>query len=174
MKWLPVLIFFFFFTKAEAQNEFTATAFYKDFKKIVADGQKGFSDCKGSQRKTGFEDIVAEYRCKCLLSQADSGRILFPVSSNPYAVYYFHPDKVRLKIDQQGADLREAIMFAFEKPLYSRSETYLVNNRPFTNTLYFTDPNENKGSLAVFRQCIYYNNDGKYMMSIEIRGKAKD
>ena len=167
-----LFLFQIFLTMAvNAQSEFAATAFYKEFKKIYSDGQEGFSTCKGSQRKTGFEEIAIEYRCKCQLPQADSGSIVFPKSANPYAIFYFQPDKSRLKIDQQGVGLREAVMYAYEKPLYSRTETFLVNNHPFTNTLYFINDEETKSANAVFRQCIYYV-DGKYIMSFEIRGKG--
>ena len=161
---------FFLFASANAQNEFAATGFYKEFKKIYADAQDGFKDCKASQRKTGFEAIATEYRSKCNLPIADSGKIVFPLAANPYAIYYFQPDKSRLKVDQQGVYLREALVYAFEKPLYSRTETFLVNEKPFTNTYYFTEPEESKGSAALFRQCIYYQ-DGKYMMSFEFKGK---
>ena len=54
-----ILFLLFVLTKANAQNEFAATAFYKDFKRIVADGQPGFTACKGAKRKTDFEELVS-------------------------------------------------------------------------------------------------------------------
>lgn len=170
MKRMLILISLLFATAVSAQNEFAATSFYNEFKKIFTDGQAGFNACKGSQRKTGFEEIATEFHCKCHLTLSDSGKIIFPKTANPYAIYYFQPDKLRLKIDQQGVNLRDAVIHAYDKPLFSRSETFLVNERPFTNTYFFTDANETRGTAAVFRQCIYYA-DGKYLMSFEIRGK---
>jgi len=167
---MPVLFLFFILTKAHAQNEFAATAFYNDFKRICADAQAGFIACKGVKRESDFEELSFEYRVKWLLPLADSGKLVEPHSGNPYVIYFFEPDKFRLKVDQRGVNLREAVVTAFDTPLYSRTETTLVNNYPFTNTLYFTTPDENRSALAVFRQCIYFSN-GKYFLSFEIRGK---
>jgi len=131
-----ILFLIFVLTKANAQNEFAATAFYKDFKRIYADGQTGFTACKGAKRKTEFDELIAEYRAKIMLPLADSGKVVVPVSGNPYVIYYFEPDKVRLKIDQLGVNLRDAVVTSFDKPLYTRAETTIMNNYPFTNTLY--------------------------------------
>ena len=165
-----ILFLLFVFTQANAQNEFAATAFYNEFKKIYIDGQRGFAACKGVKRNAEFEELATEYRAIMMLPLADSGKVVFPISGNPYVIYYFEPDKVRLIVDQRGANLRDAIALAFNKPLYSRTTTTIVDNRPFTSTLYFTDPGEEKYSAAIFRQCIYYT-DGKYFLSLEIRGK---
>ena len=167
-----ILVLFLLITASccYAQNEFAATAFYNEFKKIYADGQEGFSNCRGIQYKTVFDAIQTEYRVKCILPLADSGKLVIPQKTKPYAIYYFEPDKVRLKIDQLGVNLRDAVMTAFGQPLYSRSETYMVENNPFNNTLFFAQSNEERFSDALFRQCIYYSN-GKYFLSFEIFGK---
>ena len=107
-----------------------------------------------------------------MLPLADSGKVVFPVVGNPYVIYYFEPDKVRLIVDQRGANLRDAIVLAFSKPLYSRTTTSINDNYPFTSTLFFTEPDEDKYAAAVFRQCIYYKG-GKYFLSFEIRGKKE-
>lgn len=167
-----VLFLLFVLTKANAQNEFAATAFYNEFKKVYADGQTGFADCKGVKRNSGFEELAIEYRANLMLPLADSGKVVFPVVGNPYVIYYFEPDKVRLIVDQRGANLRDAIVLAFSKPLYSRTTTSINDNYPFTNTLFFTEPDEDKYAAAVFRQCIYYKG-GKYFLSFEIRGKKE-
>ena len=166
-----ILFQFFVFLQAHAQdNEFAATAFYNEFKKIYNDAQLEFSTCKGVQKKTGYEELQSEFRAKCILPLADSGKIIIPARANPYAVYYFEPNKTRLKIDQLGVNLRDAVVSTFGQQLFARTETYIANNYPFTNTLFFTDPNEDRLQEAIFRQCIYYYN-GKYYMSFEIRGK---
>jgi len=170
-----ILLFFLLFTVSEVygQNEFAATAFYTDFKKIYQDAQTGFVNYKGDKRKSEFEELATEYKVKLLLPLADSGKIVFPVSVNrPYVVYFFEPSKARLKVDQRSTDLRDAVFSVFDQPLYSRTETTMINNHPFTNSWYFTDPLETRSAMAVFRMNIYFN-EGKYYLAFEIRGKAQ-
>lgn len=157
---------------ATSQDEFASTAFYTDFKKIYADAQTGFTACKGDKRKSEFDDLVTEYNAKLLLPLADSGKIVFPNKGNPYAIYYFEPDKNRLKIDQRAVSLREAMVTAFEKPLYSMSETVIVNERPLSNSWFFTDANETNKTAATFRMSIYFENN-VYYLSFEIKGKIQ-
>ena len=107
-----------------------------------------------------------------MLTLTDSGKVVVPVSGNPYVIYYFKPDKMKLKIDQLGVNPRDAIVTSFDNPLYTRAKTTIINNYPFTNTLYYTVPVENPKAIAVFRQCIYFSN-GKYYLSFEIRGKKE-
>lgn len=167
-----ILLFFIVFALSNAygQNEFAASSFYDDFKKIYADAQFGFATYKGAKKKSDFEDLAAEYKVELLLPLADSGKIVFPVTGKPYVVYYFEPDKVRLKVDQRAVNLREAVLTAFAEPLYATTENSIINDHPFSNTYYFTDPNETRSPFAAFRMCIYYNT-GKYYLSFEIRGK---
>lgn len=169
------ILFFLLFTlsKVYGQNEFAATAFYDDFKKIYSDAQAGFVNYKGDKRKSEFEELATEYKVKLLLPLADSGNIVFPVSANrPYVVYYFEPSKARLKVDQRSTNLRDAVLSVFDQPLYSRTETTIINNHPFTNSWYFTDPAETRSAMAVFRINIYFN-EGKYYLAFEIRGKKE-
>ena len=172
MKKLIILFVSFFTAKAYCQNEFAATAFYDDFKKIYTDAQFGFRAYKGDKRKSEFEELATEYKVELLLPLADSGKIIIPVTGNPYVVYYFEPDKVRLKVDQRAVNLREAVLTAFAEPLYAITENSIINNHPFSNTLYFTDANETRSEFAVFRMNIYYVT-GKYYLSFEIKGKTQ-
>jgi len=165
-----ILFLFFVLTKANAQNEFAASSFYNEFKKIYADAQVGFATYKGARKKSQFEELAAEYKVELLLPLADSGKIVIPVTGNPYVIYYFEPDKVRLKVDQRAVNLRDAVLTVFGKPLYAKSENSIINDHPFANTYYFTDPSETRSSFAAFRMYIYYN-AGKYYLSFEIRGK---
>jgi hypothetical protein len=168
-----IILFFLLFTVSEVygQNEFAATAFYSDFKKIYNDAQAGFVMYKGDKKKSEFEELETEYKVKLLLPLADSGKIVFPVSgSSPYVVYFFEPEKVRLKVDQRALNLRDAILSIFDQPLYSRAETSIINDHPFTNSYYFTDPAEIRSAMAIFRMNIYFN-EGKYNLAFEIRGK---
>ena len=170
-----VILFFLLFNLTEVfgQNEFAATAFYKDFKKIYDDAQSGFFNYKGEKRKSEFDELAAEYKVKFLIPLADSGKIVFPNSDNrPYVVYFFEPGKTRLKVDQRAMNLREAVQIAYEKPLFMRAETILIDNHPFTNSYLFTDPEETRSGQAEFRMSIFYK-DKKYFLSFEIRGKVQ-
>lgn len=160
-----------FLMKAYGQNEFAAAAFYSDFRKVYADAQSGFVNYKGDKGVSEYEELQSEYKVKLILPLADSGKIVFPNSGSPYVVYYFEPSKVRLKVDQRALNLQEAILNAFGQPLYSRTETSIINNRPLSNTWLFTSPDETKQSAAAFRVSIYFY-QGKYCLSFEIRGKA--
>lgn len=167
-----ILFLLFVLTEVNAQSEFAATAFYNEFRKIYADGQTGFAICKGAKQKSEFEELASEYQAKLMLPLADSGKIVFPVTGNPYVIYYFEPEKMRLKVDQRGANLRDAVLVAFNKPLYSKATTTIIDNHPYTTTLYFTDQGEDNYAAAVFRQSIYYK-EGKYFLSFEIRGRKE-
>lgn len=158
------------FSHLYGQNEFAATSFYNEFRKIYADAQEGFAKNKGPKKISDFEDLVDEHKVKWLLPLADSGKIVFPVTGTPYALYYFEPSKTRLKVDQRGAYLRDAVSTAFNKPLYTITETTTINNFPYSDTWYFTEQGESRKPFAAFRQTIFYRN-GKYHLSFEIRGK---
>ena len=80
MKRMLILFQFFVLNKANAQNEFAATAFYNEFNKIYADAQTGFLICKGTKRKSEFEELATEYRAKLMLPLADSGKLVVPVA----------------------------------------------------------------------------------------------
>ena len=122
MKKLVILFFSFFAVKAFGQNEFAASTFYEDLRKIYTDAKFGFATYKGAKRISGFEELATEYNVELLLPLADSGKIVVPVTGNPYAVYYFEPEKVRLKVDQRAVNLREAVLTAYAEPLYSITE----------------------------------------------------
>lgn len=153
-----------------AQNEFAATSFYADFNKIYADARMGFQEYKGAKKRSEYAELRDEFRSKLLLPLADSATIIFPKTGEPFVVFYFEPDKVRLKVDQKGANLRDAILTAFNKPLYAITETKTINNYPFSDSWYFDSMDKSSKNEALFRITIYYNL-GKYYLTLEIRGK---
>lgn len=159
-----------FFAGANAQNEFAATAFYNQFKKVYDDGQSGFVNCRGEKRKSAFEELSTEYRVKCILPLADSAKLVIPVNGSPSVIYYFEPDKLRLKVDQRAVNLREAVLTTFDKPLHVISETSIVNNQPLTVTSFYSD--EAVATPVIMRQLIYYQS-GKFYISLEIKGIKK-
>ncbi|HQV60608.1 MAG: hypothetical protein IPQ25_13460 [Chitinophagaceae bacterium] len=170
MKRIFILFLVIISMEANSQNEFAATSFYNEFNKIYADAQEGFVKNKGTKRISEYEELVDEHKAKWMLPLADSGKIVFPASGFPYVIYYFEPSKTRLKVDQRGAYLRDAVATAFDKPLYTISETKIINNFPYTDTWFFTEQGEFRKTFAIFRQTIY-NNNGKFYLSFQIRGK---
>ncbi len=169
-KWLTIAgILAFIF--ARAQNEFAATAFYNEFNKIYSDAQNGFLTNKGRIKEAAFPELATEYAVKLLLPLADSGKIVYPLSGMPYVIYFFEPAKSRLKIDQRGLNLREAIVIAFGKPLFTRTEAFLQNDRLFSSTFYYLNAGDDNKKTAIFKSSIYQQ-DGLYYLAFEIRGKA--
>lgn len=170
-KWLTIACFGLL-TGLKAQNEFAATAFYNELKKISADAQNGFVLSKGARKAAAFEEFAEEFNVNLHLMLADSGKIVFPKNGNPpYAIYYFEPAKFRLKTDQRGADLRDAIVTAFSKPLYARTESTLVNEKAYTDTYIYQNQTDTEKRSALFRISVYPEGN-KYFLSLEIRGKA--
>ena len=170
MKRIWTFLFILTAANSYSQDEFASSAFYSDLKKVYADGQTGFTRYKGEKRKSEFEELATEYKIKFLLPLADSGKIVFPKAGNPYALYYFESNKNRLKVDQRAMGLRDAIVTAYDKPLYLRSETVMINEHPLTNSWLFANPDEIRTTAALFRITIYFENN-YYNLSCEIRGK---
>lgn len=170
MKGYLLLIFLTGIVKVFGQNEFAATAFYNEFKRIYTDATNGFIENKGSEKVSEFPELTKEYKVKMMLPLADSGKIVEPAKGSSYVVYFFEPDKVRLKVDQRGAHLQDAILTSINQPLYAKTETLIIDNKPLSNTWYFTDPGETKTAAAAFKLSIYFN-EGRYFLSLEIRGK---
>lgn len=163
-------VFIFVSISVSGQNEFGANAFYADLKKIYAEAQTGFPTLKGEIYKDQSSDLWDVYKITTLLPLVDSGKIIFPRNGDPYVLFFFEPDKVRLKVDQRGANLRDAIVVAFEKPLFARTETTIIGDYPHTNSWYFINSNETNKENAVFKMSIYYS-VSKYFLTLEIRGK---
>jgi len=169
MKKLILCFFVFALSKVFSQNEFAATAFYNDFKKIVADAREGFPKYKGSKKRGTISD---EYRVKILLPLADSGRIVFPLAGNPFVEYYFQTTKTKKEIDQRTVNLREAILTAYGQQLYARTETSTIKGSIFSNTYYYANPDDNLLVQAVFKSSIY-NEKGRYFLTFQIFGKKE-
>jgi hypothetical protein len=67
--------------RANAQNEFAATAFYNDFRNVATDASKGFHSLKGE----AIRHRVNEYQLKEMLPLADSGSVIITSSELKYA-----------------------------------------------------------------------------------------
>jgi len=155
---------------AYGQNEFAAASFYNTFKKIQEDGQKGFATYKGAKLKSQFEDLNDEFKAKLLLPLADSGKVVVPVSGNPYALYFFEPEKKKEKIDERAANLRDAVLTAYGKQLFSRTISTTIKKIIYSDTYLYKDANEVQTRLALFRINVFPG-DNKYYLVLEIRGK---
>jgi hypothetical protein len=170
MKKLLFFLLAFTAINAYGQNEFAATSFYNTFKKIREDGEKGFATYKGARLKSQFEDLNDEFKAKLLLPLADSGKVVVPVSGNPYAVYFFEPEKKKDKIDERAANLRDAVVTAYGKQLFSRTISTTVKKIIYSDTYLYSDPNEARTQFALFRINVFPG-DNKYYLVLEIRGK---
>lgn len=171
MKKLLLLFSAFITLVAHGQDEFAATAFYNDFKKIQEDAQQGFIKYKGAKRSGERNGLGEEFRVKLLLPLADSGKIVVPVTGNPYAEYYFQPGKTKEEADTRAVSLRDAVITAYGKPLYAKTETITVGQLIFSNTYYFTEPDETLAAFALFKSSVYRDKK-KYYLTFRVIGKA--
>jgi hypothetical protein len=173
MKKLVLFILVSGIAGAYGQNEFAATSFYSIFRRIQTDAGTGFTAYKGAKLKTAaFEEVNQQYKVKLMLPLADSGRIIVPVSGNPYALYFFEPEKHKDKIDERAANLRDAVATAFGKPLYVKTTSTTVDSKVFSDIYLYDNAEETHASRAVFRINIFYENE-KYRLLLEIRGKSQ-
>jgi hypothetical protein len=167
---LMLFLLGFVITDAFGQNEFAAAAFYTDFKKIYTDARTGFIEYKGAMKVHEPGTGTDVFAVKLLLPLADSGKIVVPVSGDPYAEYYFQSSKKKQDVDQRAVNLREALLTILGKPLYMRTETLSIKKSMFSTTYYFTDPNTTQPELAAFSSHIQQEN-GRYHLSFRILGK---
>ena len=130
MKMFFSFLFLLISLSVNSQDEFAATSFYQDLKKVIADGQAGFSTFKGKELKSQYPEFQAEYEITLPLVPADSGKLIFPLGKAPYA----------------------------------------LDKKPFTNSYFFDNANEDNNANAIFRTCLYFQND-KYYLLLEVRGK---
>lgn len=156
--------------KGTAQNEFAATVFYNDFKKIQMAAADGFSEFKGSKVPGMNNGIIDKYRIKLLLPLADSGWIIIPTTGAPYVEYFFQTSRTKQEIDQRAVNLREALLTAYGKPLFTRTETYTLNDHIFSNTYFYKNLND---SAAIFRSSIYQEDKRKYFLTLKIVGDIR-
>ena len=171
MKKVLLLTFVFSFSIAYGQNEFAANAFYNEFKKLHNDAQAGFVNYKGSKlNNTVFPGLIDEYAIQHLLPLADSGKLVFPITGYPYAEFYFQPGKTLDEANQRAVNLRQAILTAYGNPLYIRTETSRIKEFTFSNTLFFTDPNETNPIFSVFKSSVFREGN-KYYITFRVIGR---
>ena len=169
MKRWFLFILVFSFSKSFSQNEFAASVFYNDFKKIHADALQGFSKYKGSKKQGGNNTAGEEYRIKLLLPLADSGHIVFPSIDKPYAEFFFQTANTKKQIDQRAVNLREALLTAYEQPLSTRTESSMTKGNIFSNTYFFTNQEDKP---AIFKISIYQL-DKRYYLTLRMMGNKE-
>lgn len=169
MKYLLFIIFTFHQLQVFGQNEFAATAFYTSFNIIEADAKNGFEATKGELLDHQPSGFANEYKVKLMIPLAESGKIVEPVSGNPYAVYFFEPEKKKEKIDKRAVQLREAILTALGLKLYAKTIFTTVNNHILSDTYLYVNPDELSESNALFKISIFYDQN-RFQLLLEIRG----
>lgn len=170
MRTVIVLTSLLAFTGLNGQNEFAANAFYNEFRKMEEDARSGFTRYKGEKISQDRDTSQGEFRVKLLLPLADSGRIVFPGTGAPYVEYFFQPVKYPEEINRVAANLKEAIVTAYGKPLFVRSETVQPGKGLYNVSWFFTDPGEKSTAAAEFRTSIFYR-DKLYFLAFRIYGK---
>ncbi len=154
------------------QNEFAATSFYTQLKKVYEDRHNIFDNYKGPKLKAKYPELAEEYRCKVLLPLSDSGKIVIPYNGNPYAIFYFEPEKRKAKLDKRAMYLRDAVSTAYDGPLFARTTTTQVGKHFFSNTYLYTTEEETNTAKALFRLYVYYE-EKRYKLLLEIK-KGQD
>lgn len=172
MKTAFLFSFMICFSFAYSQNEFAAVSFYKAFRKVNDDARNGFSETRGDRLKSTFEDLHEEYKVTVMLPLADSGKLIVPAGGNPRVSYYFEPEKKKQKVDERAVHLRDAILVAYEKPLFARTITTTLGKRVQSDTYLFAEDHNTDihVSKALYRISVYYKH-GKYQLVLDIQGQ---
>lgn len=173
MKKSFTLFFILISLNSLGQNEFAASSFYNAIKKLQEDGKNGFTAYKGVKLKSEFEEMNDEFKVTILLPLADSGKIIIPETGNPYALYYFETEKKKKNVDERSLNLREAIVTAYDQPLYAKTITTTVNDKIFSDTYLYTGQNETHTSTALMQINVFHKND-KYYLTLRILGRRQE
>lgn len=168
MRVIFILIFLSLLNEVKAQNEFAAKAFYSDFNKIYADAMTGFREYRGVRRKNRPQ----EFETKLMLPLADSGRIVHALTDEPYAEFFFEPSRKKSDADKRSLNLREALVNAIGKPIYTRTESSTFKNITHSTTYFYTDSSHVDANKVAFVSRIYPQNN-KYQMCFRIVGKKE-
>lgn len=108
-----------------------------------------------------------------LLPLADSGKLVFSEVSRPYVIFYFETSKSRLKTDQKGTELKDAITIAMDRPVCSHTETVLVEDDPVSNTWFF-DGNAELSKTEAICLISVYRIKNLYYLTLQINGNKTE
>lgn len=153
-----------------AQNPFAKQTFYDAFKKVYADGQKGFIETTGMFRNE-VNSFYSFHLPKTLLPGADSGRVALPLSiGSPFVSYYFSPSKKLTDAKLKEKNLHEAIRTAWgNPPLVEVKRTDTVKQFIFYKTLFYKNRDDIKNYLFVLDTYIVFEN-GVYQLTLNVNG----
>lgn len=167
---LSFFLFMAMVAEAASQNPFATNAFYDAFRKVYADGQKGFITTKGSWvNETGI--FYDNYKVTTLLPGADSGRLSLPqVLGFPLVTYYFKPSATLAEAEKKAANLQAAVKTAWLSPVSEVRKTDTLKNFLFYKTYFYENEDKAKRFESVFETYIV-KDKGKYQLALIINGK---
>lgn len=157
---------------SSAQNPFATSVFYSAFKKVYADGQKGFPATKGAWiNETGI--FYDNYKVNTLLPLADSGRLSQPLTFGigyPFVTFYYNAGKTLAQAKVKEARLHDALRTAWSTPLTETSRIDTLKQFIFYRKYFYTNPEAIKRSAFEFNTSLVQEN-GLYILGLTINGK---
>lgn len=156
---------------ASAQNPFAKKEFYTAFKKVYADGQKGFIETTG-MFKNESNGYYSFHLPKILLPGADSGQITLPLSLGyPFVIYYFPPAKTLAAAKQKEKNLHDAIKTAWGNPALTAVKTNdTAKNFVSYTTWFYKNKNDIKNYMSAFNTRILFEKNA-YQFELTINGQ---
>lgn len=153
-----------------AQNPFATSAFYDSFKKIYADGQKGFPVTRGALiNETGI--FYDNYKVNTRLPQADSGRLSQPQTIGfPFVTWYFNAGKTLALARAKEANLHAALRTAWGSPLTEINRTDTLKQFVFYRKYFYRHPEAVKRYEFEFDTYLVLEN-GSYQLCLNINGR---
>lgn len=152
-----------------AQNQYANKSFYDSFKKIYADGQKGFTALKGAAIDE-FSSFYFFHKVNTLLPGADSGKLSIPqVIGFPIATYYFKAGKTLSAAKANEAKLKAAIKTAWGSPLIVIEKKDTVKSSVFYKTYFYPTQDAVKSFETIFATYLV-KEEGTYILGLNING----
>lgn len=174
MKRLLLLASFLMLLKtAISQNSFDTKKFHDAFKKIYADGQKGFPETKGAY--DGYlSSFYTFYKAKNLLPGADSGQVSDPLTVGyPFVKYSFKPSKTLAEARTKETNLHKALSNAWGSPLTQVKRTDTVKQFVFYKTTFYKNAEAAKLFFAEFDTYLVFEK-GVWRLELNINGRRAD
>lgn len=169
-----LLVSFLMLIKAgNSQNTFDTKTFHETFKKIYADGQKGFPETKGAYN--GYlSSFYTFYKAKTLLPGADSGQVSEPVTVGyPFVKYSFKSSKTLAEARAKEAKLHTALRNGWGSPLTQVKRTDTVKQFVFYKNIFYKNAEAAKLFYAEFDTYIVFEK-GKWLLELTINGVRAD
>jgi hypothetical protein len=169
-----VVIFFLLSVHVQigvAQNQYANKPFYDSFKKIYADGQKGFTATKGAALNE-FSSFYFFHKVNTLLPGADSGKLSVPqVIGFPIVTYYFKAGKTLFAAKANEARLKAAIKTAWGYPLIEIEKKDTIKPSVFYKTFFYLTQDAVKNFESIFDTYLVMEK-GTYILGLNINGNT--